>query len=145
MFTYSLGEHQQGSAISDLYESRHGYNPAGHQPRAQVNLESRANLRVTSQPKDTQNKSFKYRSNLTRISFKPSNNDNIECSRIFIRQITPTLILFPYKLFIFPDHSSPCKLLYYGCGTCVGGRSYSSTTDNLLDFYTIKTEQHLQT
>jgi hypothetical protein len=22
MFTYSLGEHQQGSAISDLYESR---------------------------------------------------------------------------------------------------------------------------
>ena len=23
MFTYSLGEHQQGSAISDLYESRH--------------------------------------------------------------------------------------------------------------------------
>ena len=101
-------------------------------------FESRANRK-------TQNKSFKYRSNLTQISFKPSNNDTIECSRIFIRQITPTLILFPYKLFIFPDHSSPCKLLYYGCGTCVGGRSYSSTTDNLLDFYTIKTERHLQT
>jgi len=25
----------------------------------------------------------------------------------------------------------------------IGGRSYSSTTDNLLDIYTNKTEQHL--
>jgi len=38
-----------------------------------------------------------------------------------------------------------CHVLLSHYITNIGGRSYSSTTDNLLDFCTNKTEQHLQT
>ena len=35
-------------------------------------------------------------------------------------------------------------MFYWLYKTRIGGCSYSSTTDNLLDFYTNKTKQHLQ-
>ena len=38
-----------------------------------------------------------------------------------------------------------CHVLLTHYITHIGGRSYSLTTDNLLDFCTNKTEQHLQT
>ena len=40
---------------------------------------------------------------------------------------------------------SPIFMFHWLYKTFVGGRSYSSTTDNLLDFYTNYTKQHLQT
>ena len=41
--------------------------------------------------------------------------------------------------------STEFVMFYWLYKTGIGGRSYSSTTGNFLDFYTYKTKQHLQT
>ena len=49
------------------------------------------------------------------------------------------------SMYIFsPKCGSPsCHALLTVQKTLIGGRSYSSTTDNLLDFYKSKTKQYL--
>ena len=51
------------------------------------------------------------------------------------------------SMYVFTPKSKSTEfvMFYWLYKTRIGERSYSSTTGNLLDFYTNKTKQHLQT